>query len=52
MQGDTRKPPTPELCRAALSHIPASLPRDEWARVAMAIKSEFPNETGFDLFDQ
>lgn len=51
MQG-AKQPPAPELCRAALSHIPASLPRDEWARVAMAIKSEFPNETGFDLFDQ
>ena len=47
-----KKPTTPELCRAALSHIPASLPRDEWARVAMSLKSQFPNETGFDLFDQ
>ena len=43
--------PTPELIRLALSHIPANLPRDEWARVAMAVKSEFPDETGFDLFD-
>jgi putative DNA primase/helicase len=42
---------TPELIRAALAHIPAHLPRDEWARLAMAIKSEFPNGTGFDLFD-
>ncbi|MDQ7745675.1 DUF927 domain-containing protein [Hydrogenophaga pseudoflava] len=42
---------TPELIRAALAHIPASLPRDEWARVAMAIKSEFPDGTGFELFD-
>ncbi len=41
---------TPELIRAALAHIPAGLPRDEWARVAMAIKSEFPDATGFDLF--
>ncbi len=41
---------TPELIRAALAHIPATLPRDEWARVAMAIKSEFPDTTGLDLF--
>lgn len=41
---------TPELIRAALAHIPASLPRDEWARVAMAIKSEYPDGTGFGLF--
>lgn len=42
---------TPELIRAALAHIPANLPRDEWARVGMAIKSEYPDSTGFDLFD-
>lgn len=41
---------TPELIRAALQHIPADLPRDEWARVGMAIKSEFPDDTGRDLF--
>ena len=41
---------TPELIRAALHHIPATLPRDEWARVGMAVKSEFPDETGRDLF--
>lgn len=46
------EPVTPELIRAALAYIPATLPRDEWARVAMAIKSEFPDQTGFDLFDQ
>ncbi|MFT4243585.1 MAG: DUF927 domain-containing protein [Acidovorax sp.] len=44
-------PVTPELIRAALAHIPASLPRDEWARVAMAIKSEYPDDTGRDLFE-
>lgn len=42
---------TPELICAALQFIPANLPRDEWARVAMAIKSEFPDATGFELFD-
>ncbi len=41
---------TPELIRSALAHIPANLPRDDWARVGMAIKSEFPNDTGRDLF--
>ena len=41
---------TPDTIRAALQHIPPNLPRDEWARVGMAIKSEFPDETGYDLF--
>ena len=41
---------TPDLIRAALQHIPANLARDEWARVGMAIKSEFPDEGGYDLF--
>ncbi|WP_439113736.1 DUF927 domain-containing protein [Hydrogenophaga sp.] len=43
---------TPELIRAALAHLPANLQRDEWARVGMAIKSEYPDGTGFDLFEQ
>ena len=42
---------TPELIRAALAHIPANLPRDEWARVAMSIKSEYPDDTGRGLFE-
>ncbi len=42
---------TPELIRAALAHVPANLPRDEWARVGMAIKSEFPDDTGRTLFE-
>lgn len=41
---------TPELIRAALAHISANLPRDEWARIGMAIKSEFPDGPGLDLF--
>jgi putative DNA primase/helicase len=41
---------TPELIRTALACIPPDLPRDEWARVAMAIRSELGAE-GFDLFD-
>jgi len=40
---------TPETVAAALSHIPANCPRDEWAKVLAAIKSEFPDETGFEL---
>lgn len=43
---------TPELIRAALAYIPANLPRDEWARVGMAIKSEFPDGIGLDLFTE
>ena len=43
---------TTETTRQALMHIPASLSRDEWARVGMAIKSEFPDDGGYDLFAQ
>ncbi|MEG0414109.1 MAG: PriCT-2 domain-containing protein, partial [Comamonas sp.] len=43
-------PITAALLCDALGFIPASLPRDEWARVGMAIKSEFPNDTGWHLF--
>ena len=44
-------PVTPDLIRAALAHIPANLPRDEWARVAMAIKSELTGADGQTLFE-
>ena len=40
-----------ETIRAALTYIPANIPRDEWVRVGMAIKSEYPDESGFALFD-
>jgi putative DNA primase/helicase len=43
-------PITAALLCEALGFIPPSLPRDEWARVGMAIKSEFPDETGWGLF--
>ncbi|MEG2280220.1 MAG: DUF927 domain-containing protein [Comamonas sp.] len=43
-------PITAALLCDALGFIPASLPRDEWARVGMAIKSEFPDDTGWHLF--
>ncbi len=42
---------TPEQIRTALSFIPPNLPRNEWARVAMALKSEL-GDAGFDLFDE
>jgi putative DNA primase/helicase len=41
---------TPDQIAAALQYISANLPRDEWVRVGMAIKSEFPDDTGLDLF--
>jgi putative DNA primase/helicase len=43
---------TPELVRSALQFIPATLARDEWARVGMAVKSEFPDGVGLDLFTE
>jgi putative DNA primase/helicase len=43
---------TPELVRAALTHIPANLPRDEWVRIGMALRSEYPGDEGFALFDE
>ncbi len=46
----TPTPATPETIRAALSRIPPDLPRDEWAHIAMALKSEL-GEAGFDLFE-
>ena len=41
---------TTETIRAALACIPADMPRDEWARIAMALKSEF-GDAGLELFD-
>jgi putative DNA primase/helicase len=46
-----RHPITPELVRQALGHIPPDVDRDTWARLAMAIKSEFPDTAGFDLWN-
>jgi putative DNA primase/helicase len=43
-------PPSIDTIRDALSFIPPNLSRDEWARVAMALKSELDDD-GFDLFD-
>lgn len=46
----TGTPISVALLGEALGYIPASLPRDEWARVGMAIKSEFPDDAGWGLF--
>ena len=46
----TGTPISVALLGEALGFIPASLPRDEWARVGMAIKSEFPDDAGWGLF--
>ena len=43
---------TPALVADALKFIPPTLPRDDWARVGMAIKSEFSDGVGFDLFSE
>jgi putative DNA primase/helicase len=37
---------------AALHAIPAALPRDEWVKVGMALKSELNDSEGFALFDE
>lgn len=36
---------------SALDYISPDLPRDEWAKIGMAIKSEFPDDHGFSIFD-
>ena len=48
----TRQTITPELIRSALQYVSANLPRDQWSRVGMAIKSEFPDGIGCDLFTE
>lgn len=39
-----------DACRAMLAHLSPDLPRDEWAAVAMALKSEH-GEAAFEVFD-
>ena len=46
----SKTPVTPDLVRNALSYIPANLPRDDWARIGMAIKSEYADDVGLQLF--
>jgi putative DNA primase/helicase len=43
-------PPSIDTIRTALNCIPPNMTRDEWARVAMALKSE-TGDDGFELFD-
>lgn len=40
-----------ETVRAALAYVPPDLPREDWARVGMGLKSEFPDGDGFKLFN-
>ena len=47
----TRRTITIELVRDALAAIPPDVDRDTWARLAMAVKSEFADETGFELWN-
>ncbi len=42
---------TPELIRDALACIPPDLDRTDWARLGMAIKSEYSGDAGFDLWN-
>jgi putative DNA primase/helicase len=41
-----------ELIREALGHLSPNVPRTEWARAGMAIKSEYPGDDGLALFDE
>lgn len=43
---------TTDQVERALAYISASAGRDEWIKIAMAIKSQFPGEDGFLLFDR
>lgn len=44
-------PVSPDVVRQALAHLPAACDRDTWVKVAMGLKAEFGNDTGYDLFD-
>lgn len=44
------KPWTPARARSALAHMDPDCGNDEWVKPGMALKSEFPNETGFQLW--
>lgn len=43
---------TTDQVEQALAYISASIGRDEWIKIAMAIKSQFPGEEGFLLFER
>ena len=43
---------TTELIRVALQHVSANVGREEWVRLGMAIKSEFADVAGFELFSE
>jgi len=44
---------TPGLVRAALVYVSPNMPRDDWAKIGMAIKScEFSDDEGLAIFDE
>ena len=43
---------TRDQVQDALTYLSADMPRSDWIRIGMSIKSHFPNADGFDLFDQ
>ena len=43
---------TPEIVRTALGYLSPNVPRSDWARAGMAIKSEYPGDEGFALFEE
>lgn len=44
------RPWTPERARSALAHMDPDCGNDEWVKSGMALKTEFPDETGFQLW--
>lgn len=46
------KPWTPERARSALANMDPDCGNDEWVKSGMALKGEFPNETGFQLWHE
>jgi putative DNA primase/helicase len=41
-----------DRARAMLAHLSPDLPRDEWVKVGMALKSELGDGPGFEVFDE
>jgi len=44
------KPWTPERARSALAHMDPDCGNDEWVKPGMALKTEFPDEAGFEIW--
>jgi phage/plasmid primase-like uncharacterized protein len=43
---------TREQVRGALTYLSADMPRNDWVRIGMSIKSQFPGDDGFSVFDE